>query len=157
MNQSTEQKFWDRVKCGNAEVCWPWQGPLSWNGYGRVWTDDKRERSHRVAYLLSGIGDLDSGKFCLHTCDNRACCNPAHLFAGTQKENIRDCIDKGRFAVGERNGRARLARPDILKIVELHSSGMTKAAIARRFKVSESNVRHIVKGDGWKSVERSRQ
>ncbi len=89
-------RFWKYVnKCG-ADECWNWTGALC-NGYGVFWVPTQHCRAPRVAWKIA-TGN-DAGKlFVLHRCDNPACVNPAHLFLGTCKDNMLDCLAKGRHA-----------------------------------------------------------
>ncbi len=77
--------------------CWNFEGLLV-NGYGRISVDNKKYRSHRLSYAIFHIDEDISNKVILHTCDNPSCINPSHLRSGTQRENIQDCINKGRFS-----------------------------------------------------------
>ena len=91
--------------------CWEWSGKVFCSGYGkleRLTRDDLDNQSdsfaHRYSYLLY-IGDIPEGMYVCHTCDNHGCVNPKHLFLGTQKDNIRDAIKKGRFTQHKRTDR----------------------------------------------------
>lgn len=77
--------------------CWVWTGPTNKKGYGRIGIRVKRASrlAHRAAWLLM-VGDIPPGIFVCHHCDNPPCCNPAHLFLGTNKENKEDSKRKGR-------------------------------------------------------------
>ena len=74
--------------------CWNWTGSVDSKGYGSI-KDGVTSRAHRVAWKLYK-GKIPEGIFVLHTCDNRKCVNPNHLFLGTSKDNVRDMMDKGR-------------------------------------------------------------
>lgn len=107
-----EAAFWSRVdKSGGPDACWPWMGPMTDFGYGkfRVW--NRTRTSHRLAIEFTNgpiqTGSGYHGTCVLHRCDNPPCCNPAHLWLGTNADNAADRNAKGRSAAGERNG-ARL-------------------------------------------------
>jgi HNH endonuclease len=95
------ERFWSKVdSSGGSDACWPWTAALNVQrgGYGqfRLGLPEKKTiRSNRMAWLLSG-GEIPEDVHVLHRCDNPACCNPAHLFLGTNADNIRDRVTKGR-------------------------------------------------------------
>jgi hypothetical protein len=77
--------------------CWNWTGARSGGGYGEMDYLGRKEKIHRLsAHFYLGF-DLNSPLQILHRCDNPSCFNPKHLFAGTQIDNMQDCISKGRF------------------------------------------------------------
>lgn len=90
-------RFWGKVAVSaDRNVCWPWSGGQNADGYGRLGVGGKLVSAHRVAWELTN-GPLTAGESVLHQCDNPPCCNPFHLFKGTQLENVRDARAKGRL------------------------------------------------------------
>lgn len=75
--------------------CWELNSATGTHGYSAFSFNQERDLSHRFSFKIFK-GDIPQGHFVLHKCDNRKCCNPDHLFSGTQRENIRDCMDKKR-------------------------------------------------------------
>lgn len=100
--KSTRADFWARVDIRGPDDCWLWTGKIARNGYGHLGYHGKDWSTHRLAAHFRGI-PID-GLIVCHHCDIRSCCNPAHLFTGSQKDNIQDALSKGRMATGERNG-----------------------------------------------------
>ncbi len=95
---NTADSVFKRVdQSGGPSACWPWQGPVSRWGYGAIRVSGVGHNAHRVAYEAT-YGAIGAKIVVMHTCDNRLCCNPAHLRAATQKENIADMVSKGRAA-----------------------------------------------------------
>jgi hypothetical protein len=103
-----ETRFWNRV-IETPSGCWEWQGTRNEHGYGGVSVEGKWRKAHQVAWELTH-GERPPGVGVLHTCDNPPCVNPAHLFLGTQAENVQDMIAKGRAARGSDKPRQRHTR-----------------------------------------------
>jgi hypothetical protein len=100
-------------------------------------------------------GPVPMGMFVCHRCDTPRCVNPAHLFLGTQTDNMRDCSNKGRSNKprGEEHPRARLTAGQVVEIRKRHSAGDSLKAIARAFGISWHSVSPIVSGQAWSHVK----
>lgn len=145
------ERFLNSIDRKSPEECWPWKAGKSDRGYGQISIGGRKGKTmyaHRLAYELAH-GEIPAGKLVCHRCDNRECCNPAHLFVGTIADNIHDMVHKGRHAKGEANGQATLTACAVKLIFNLASSGMTHSSVAKRLGVSVSHVSYIRNGKTW--------
>ena len=146
---SLPQRFWALVdRSGTPLSCWPFIGMLSREGYGRFKISSKNTGAHRVAFRLATSIDPVGMNVC-HKCDNPACCNPAHLFLGSQADNIKDCIQKGRFPKGQFQGNAKLTEKQVKQI---RSSDLRQAELAQLYGVSQSLISAVQTGKAWSHV-----
>lgn len=95
---SPSQRFWAKVERRSADECWLWAGAVGPGGYGRYRFHGVRSAAHRVAFEIAN--GREPYPFALHHCDNRLCCNPAHLWEGDHRANMRDMVAKGRAKGG---------------------------------------------------------
>lgn len=146
-------RFWGKVSIRSKDECWPWLARKIRNGYGQFAIGKLRLSSHRMAYELF-YGKSPDDLCVLHTCDNRECNNPHHLFLGTILDNIRDREKKGRTVTvkGGLHGRAKLSDDDVLIVKALLREGIHHKEIAKRFNVSKSAIHHISAGNRWKHI-----
>lgn len=150
------ERLWEKVLVAGPDDCWEWQGALDSGGYGHIVDETGRvKKAHRLVMLLSGV-DVDGLHVC-HTCDNRRCCNPGHLFLGTHRDNMRDRDRKGRTVLpparsGARNSQARLTEADIDEIRWLHAANHPPRELAHVFGVSRSTITLIVSRKTWRHV-----
>ena len=152
--------FWGRVdKNGPAHpydpelgACWVYTGKQVKLGYGYFIHKRKEIRASRYMYFLEH-GEWPSDCI-LHSCDNRLCVNPRHLWVGSKSENNRDRDAKGRTGrpSGERNGMAKITASQVCEIRSLHHK-MTHREIAERFGLSPSYVKLIFAKLRWAHVE----
>lgn len=154
--RETLERIWLHVETKGPDECWPWTASTQ-NGYGRLATvhikpgPRHRQLAHRIAFYLStGVDPLDL-KVC-HSCDNPPCCNPRHLFLGTQADNRLDCVRKKRHNFGETHGRHRLTEAKVRRIWKLHDAGLSSIKIATHFGVAHSTIREITRGATWRHV-----
>lgn len=140
-------RFWGRVdSSGGPDACWPWEGAVtSQHGYGNALWEGRYVSAHRIAWSLRN-GPVPSGMCVLHKCDNRVCCNPAHFFLGTKKDNSDDKIAKDRHARGERNKHAKLTPEQVLAIRQADS---TQRELAAKYGVCQSAIAAIVSRRSW--------
>jgi hypothetical protein len=142
--------------------CWEWNGCTDDHGYGTIRlnsaTGDWAERCHRIAYVLFR-GYVKDGLRVLHSCDNRLCFNPSHLFLGTAQDNTDDMHAKGRWVppehhCGEDSRSCKLKECDVIQIIERSLSGATRTELAKEFGVTIGAISLIVLGKNWKHVSR---
>ncbi len=132
-----------------------WKDNIGRGSIGRE-GDHGMIRAHRAAYELF-IGPIPEGMSVLHKCDNPSCVNPAHLFLGTQKDNIADMDMKGRriSVHGEHNFWHKLTSNQVRKIRALyqwHSRKFGSVALSKQYCVSSVTIRNITNGKKWREV-----
>lgn len=146
MKDNDYGRFWKHVSPEPMSGCWLWTGAdgggVAGNDYGYFHFKGKTKRAHRVAWELTH-GEDPKGLFVCHRCDNRACVNPAHLFLGTNADNMKDMLSKGRGGFGERHSNARLSNRDVQDIRQ-RAANETQSALAREFGVSQSAISLIL-------------
>lgn len=136
-----------RNKTYEINGCWIWNGSLV-RGYGSARIDGKTRRVHRVMYEIVN-GPIPKGKVIMHTCDNPSCINPDHLRCGTQLENIRDCILKGRKSPHPPPLRAKLSKDQVM---EIKNSDTPNQELANLYGVHRKTIEDIRKGKTWRNL-----
>lgn len=160
----TPDNFWARVGSPAGDKCREWLGHAHHTtGYGVVGAGGRLWQAHRLAWTYAK-GPIPAGMFVLHRCDNRRCCNPLHLFLGTQKENMDDMRSKGRGprTRGADNANAKVS-PDVVREIrdmfdrhwvrgKRQVGGVNFLNIGRRYGISDTQVRNIVFRVSWKEL-----
>jgi hypothetical protein len=154
-------RFWLKVDIRSDDECWIWNGPVSNCGYGNFSVGGKRSpdykqwSAHRYAWVIAN-GEIPDGLNVCHTCDNRLCVNPAHLFLGTDVDNMADKVAKDRQAKGSTSGKSKLSEADVNKVIELYNSGKLQREVGEELGVSQAVVSKILLGQNWKHVDVNR-
>lgn len=168
------ERFFAKVdKVSSRAGCWLWIGSTNRPreagfAYGQFRYMGRMRLAHRVSLMLEGF-KIPPGMFVCHRCDTPLCVNPAHLFVGTQSDNMQDCLQKGRQgrcygdehwsrkmperrARGVGHGSAKLSNVDIGKLLAKRASGRTQRQLAAMFEISQRQVGRICRGENWTHI-----
>ena len=156
-NAPLAERFARHVGRANDVGCMLWLGKRDRKGYGKTKDDDGKDMfAHRAAYLIA-YGSIPDGLCVLHDCpagDYPACCNPEHLWIGTNSDNNRDAKAKGRNARGIHHGMAKLNEETVRTIRrQWIAGGVLQKQLATQHGVSNTTVSLIVRNEIWKEVK----
>lgn len=164
--------FTGKVSLGGE--CWNFTGSRDKRGYGHVSHSGKSWRAHRLSYHLFH-GSIPTGLNVCHKCDNPSCIRPDHLFAGTQKDNLSDCRDKGRLGVwvkpecrptGLRNGNythpekvrhgervlTSKLNQEAVRWIRENTGKVPQIQMAKQLNVSRSAIYRVQRGEHWRQA-----
>lgn len=158
LRDTATERFWAKVQKGAPDECWEWRasrmpGPRP---YGRHSWNGQTMYAHRIALSLTD-GDWSNERFVCHSCDNPPCCNPFHLWRGSQRDNLQDMSNKGRNSIsgnagrpGETNGRSKLTTK---QVQEIRSSSLSDKKLAAIYGVAHGHIFRIRSRLAWSHVE----
>jgi len=154
----TVENFWNKIDKNGPLIldtpCWVWLGKPGKNGYGSISDKGKRIYVHRYSWILH-FGVIDNLHVC-HKCDNRICVNPAHLFLGTDADNIRDAMTKNRLKKpplirGESQHLSKLTKEAVIEIRQSYPN-VTLQNLANKYGVSKNAIHNVVHRKTWKHI-----
>lgn len=152
--------LWNKISVtDDSDECWEWRAAKNAGGYGIGWHPLLRRTmtAHRLAWVVvSGRLPFPGMDIC-HTCDNRVCCNPSHLWEGTRAENMADCARKGRVSklCGEAASNVKLKAHQVVEIRRepWKAEGISMREYARRLGVTNSPIVNIVNRKAWTCID----
>ena len=152
------QRFLEKIQ--KTDYCWIWVGakqnrrksqPHPYGVMAVQWKPRYAMLAHRLSWELH-FGKIPDGLGVLHKCDNPPCVNPEHLFLGTQRDNMQDCVAKGRKERGELCGRSVLKPDEVLEIRAKYKPGAGYKNLAEEYGVGKSTIEAVVKSYSWKHL-----
>jgi DNA-binding XRE family transcriptional regulator len=143
--KNTPDAFWKKVHVSTRYECWPWLASVR-NGYGNFTINYRSCYAHRFAYT-DVKGPIPDGMDVMHRCNNKICCNPAHLLAGTPAKNTQDAYRDRLAPSGPNHHRAKLSEEQVRQI---RASKATQTALAKQFGVGQQTISRIKTGFNWK-------
>jgi hypothetical protein len=168
-SEATIERFWSKVDKRGTDDCWSWKAHINHHGYG--WFNLYKQKpinASRVALMLTTNQIPDKTVFALHSCDNKACCNPNHLRWGTAKENNKDMRErhptflqnyKRRFAEMSNitNEKARMTRrrytkEQIIEIKTMFNNGYGVRKIGKIMGIRSQAISDITRGKTYKEI-----
>jgi hypothetical protein len=165
-SKSDLERFYEKVMPEPMSGCWLWLGSLG-GGYGIIRVNGKIIKAHRFSYE-EHKAPIPTGLFVCHHCDNPPCVNPAHLFVGTQSDNLLDAGRKMRtgmqrypekshfkthkinYSRGESHGLSKLTQRNADDIRMLHRAGTKRIELSRLFGVAPTTISDVIKGRTWR-------
>lgn len=163
MRRNTIDVVWRYIDRRSDTECWNWSGRTTKpvNGYGYVEIAGQAYVAHRVVFAIVNPGlielkaprDKSARQFVLHRCDNRLCCNPAHLFLGNYADNMKDAVSKGRwkatYVCGERHHLAKLTADQAREIRWLATLNLAASEVCILYGVSNETARRTMRGRSY--------
>src|SRR5690349_16079301 len=153
MRGALQERFWAKVR--KTTACWLWTAGDNGLGYGLIGEGGRgcrRLYAHRVSWEIHN-GPIPKGMSVLHRCDNPPCVRPDHLWLGTQGDNLRDMVAKGRdgfrthpdrWIRGEEHHKAVVTEADVIEIRKVYKERKGSKALALKFGLTESSIHDIV-------------
>jgi hypothetical protein len=153
VTDSLRARFTARILRQDPATCWPWLGAIR-NGYGAIKHNGRVLSAHVVAWVLAN-GDIPPEAIICHTCDDRICCNPAHLYAGSPASNVRDSYARRAITRphGQEKPNAKLTDDLVTLVLSLRRClGWSGVRIAGELDLNRSTVNNVIGRAAWSHV-----
>ncbi len=137
----TKENLHEFISIDDKTGCWNWKFATVKGGYGEKTHKGKQIGVHVIVYKLFNEHPNDKTLHVLHTCDNKRCINPEHLWAGTRSENMQDCLKKGRFDLS-------LSTEQVKEIKASYERGSSMRALAKAYIVGSTTICRVINNEG---------
>lgn len=142
-----------KVAVRGPDDCWLWTAGTNRHGYGQFRRGMENSNNAQIfAWELAHGKPVPKGLCVCHACDVRLCQNPRHLFLGTKADNVRDMLDKGRQAKGEKNSNAKLTETQVKEIRDKFANGVTKRQLAAEYGLYYKSIQRITSRRAWTHI-----
>lgn len=141
-NRPALERFMDLILKNAGTGCWEWNSGKDASGYGMFHFNSRCHRAHRASWILHK-GPIPVGMIVCHKCDNTKCVNPDHLFIGTYKDNMDDCVNKGRSSL-------MFLTADV--VLKIRADQRHYSEISEAFGITKRYVYMIKNREIWKSI-----
>lgn len=132
--------------------CLVWNKGTCGKNYSCIFFNRKSYRGNRLSFAAYNKFNLKSKNIICHTCDNRLCVNPKHLWEGTIDQNNKDCHRKKRAKVGDNHWWSKFTSKQVLQIRKRIKNGTSPYIIASEYGVYPSTIYRLKDRSTWKSV-----
>lgn len=150
-------RFHQSYEIDTETGCWNWIKRFDkQTGYGWFKAKELFKRglpASRASWFIHNGPIKDRFRHVCHKCDNRKCVNPEHLFLGSVKENMADCVAKGRINRGEDRPQSKLTEEIVKEARRLRQTGMGWLKLAAKYGVAQNAIRSAVMGETWSHVD----
>jgi hypothetical protein len=164
------ERFWKKVRKAGPDECWYWTACRNPAGYGQINIGGWRFLASRVAWTIKH-GSIPPSLCVLHHCDTPPCCNPDHLFLGTDADNSQDCArkehHKGPYNLPRRERRWPHKHPPVPRLMlnahvtpsqvldistRYRAGGVTQSVLASEYGISRSTISRIARRENWTQI-----
>jgi hypothetical protein len=152
LTEKQVKALWAKVAKRGPDECWEWTAARQ-GSYGAFKAAGRSLRASRLIYILT-YGEVPLHLDILHSCDNSGCVNPAHLEPGTPRQNLKDCVDRGRknAARGEAAGKAKLTSEQVYEVRRRYDAGESPLRLAQEFGLSGPGVCAVGLRQVWRHL-----